>query len=310
MIKAYLLQLSTGLTTFLLQSVDSVCNSLSRYVKHSRIVMNFITEPVKDSYFSKVTLPNYDHLPFRSQWNSVPVHKNLAIYSLETIERVSNFEVHEDDVWVITYPKCGTTWTQEMCWLLMNGMDFDQAKKVDLENRSPCLELFVENIKKVEEMKKPRLIKSHEPMALLPKSLWKKNPKIIFVVRNPRDALLSHFHHYIYFLGKSFVEEKESFIENRMKYGGFWEQVLSFYQLKDKENVMFLSYEEMKADLKSVVLKMSRFLDKTITDTELDKLVDHLGFDNMKRNPACSHKIDLEGIMKKRNLKEEDMIEK
>ena len=27
-------------------------------------------------------------------------------------DRIQNFEVREDDIWVVTYPKCGTRWTQ------------------------------------------------------------------------------------------------------------------------------------------------------------------------------------------------------
>ena len=30
----------------------------------------------------------------------------------EVIKEISQFEVRSDDIWIITYPKCGTTWTQ------------------------------------------------------------------------------------------------------------------------------------------------------------------------------------------------------
>ena len=63
------------------------------------------------------------------------------------------FEVREDDVWVASFPKCGTTWTQvilanqykaivqlysfvkEMVWNIMHGVDLEAAKATNLEER-------------------------------------------------------------------------------------------------------------------------------------------------------------------------------
>lgn len=55
-------------------------------------------------------------------------------------DRIRRFRVRDDDVWIISYPKCGTTWTQEMVWLLGNELDYATGAKVDLSDRSPFLE--------------------------------------------------------------------------------------------------------------------------------------------------------------------------
>ncbi|PSN52265.1 hypothetical protein C0J52_08332 [Blattella germanica] len=84
----------------------------------------------------------------------------------------------------------GTTWTQEMVWLLMNNLDYDTAKKEKLVDRSPymeysCLiskeetELFGvrDTVKIVESMKSPRCIKSHLSLELFPEELRTVKPK-------------------------------------------------------------------------------------------------------------------------------------
>lgn len=55
-------------------------------------------------------------------------------------ERIRDFVVLPDDIWIVTYPKGGTTWAQEMIWLLANNLDFATAKSVDINRRSPYLE--------------------------------------------------------------------------------------------------------------------------------------------------------------------------
>lgn len=48
--------------------------------------------------------------------------------------------VHMDDVWLVTLPKCGTTWMQELLWLIMHNCDFKKAHEEHLEVRSPFME--------------------------------------------------------------------------------------------------------------------------------------------------------------------------
>ncbi|MCP6082604.1 sulfotransferase domain-containing protein, partial [Klebsiella pneumoniae] len=52
-------------------------------------------------------------------------------------QKIQDFKVYPDDTWVVTFPKCGTTWTQEMVWLLVNNLDFEKATSTNLTARFP-----------------------------------------------------------------------------------------------------------------------------------------------------------------------------
>ena len=44
----------------------------------------------------------------------------------------------------------------------------------------------------------------------------------------------------------------------------------------------------MKKDLPAVIRRTASFLDKDITDTDVQRLADHLDFSNMKNNKAVN----------------------
>ena len=125
----------------------------------------------------------------------------------ERFKEVSHFftslKLREDDVWIITSPKCGTTWTQETTWHIMNNVQLQRTQE-RLFDRSPFLEMGVmrssdpnaaeEMIRKLDDLPSPRTIKTHLPLELLPPTLL-ATCKVIFVNRNIKDACVSMYYH-------------------------------------------------------------------------------------------------------------------
>ncbi|XP_052873036.1 luciferin sulfotransferase-like [Anopheles cruzii] len=234
---------------------------------------------------------------------------------LPLIEPIRRMAVYEDDVWVITFPKCGTTWTQEMVWLLNNGLNYERAAKQTLEERFPFLELSGalslidgDSVGRVQDLARPRHIKSHLPFMLLPEAIQTVRPKVIYVSRNPKDAATSFFHHYRNIVGFDGPREHffDAFLNDSLIYAPFGPHVRRYWEWsKDPAaNCLFLTYEQMKRDLCGVIAKVSRFLGRQYTATQIEELSNHLSVDSMRNNKSCNMD-DLLEWAKKTNYSEE-----
>ncbi len=51
-----------------------------------------------------------------------------GFYFRLNLHRVKRMKIYSDDVFIVTPPKSGTTWTQEIVWMLRNGVDLEKAK--------------------------------------------------------------------------------------------------------------------------------------------------------------------------------------
>jgi len=43
-------------------------------------------------------------------------------------EKVKNLKIRDDDVFLCSFPRTGSTWMQEILWLLGNDLDFEKAE--------------------------------------------------------------------------------------------------------------------------------------------------------------------------------------
>lgn len=101
----------------------------------------FNIEPLKNEFVTKVDCAGcHDHVEVSISDGSSRSCVMIQKYMDQFAERVKKMKVYDDDVWVVTFPKCGTTWTQEMVWMVNNDLDYEKALKVNLNDRFPFLE--------------------------------------------------------------------------------------------------------------------------------------------------------------------------
>jgi hypothetical protein len=107
--------------------------------------------------------------------------------------RWAHFEHRPGDVFVCTPPKCGTTWTQAICVMLVFGTTELDANPAEI---SPWFDLQLEPLDEVTRLldaqRHRRIIKTHTPFDGIP---WFEDADYVCVYRDPRDAFFSLRNH-------------------------------------------------------------------------------------------------------------------
>jgi aryl sulfotransferase len=197
----------------------------------------------------------------------------------EMRERIKNFATDEGwqrgldykpnptDVFIVTPPKCGTTWMQQIVHGLRThgSMDFDEISSVvPWINMAHDLGIDIY----APQAANPKAFKTHSKLNEVP-----KGGKYIVIVRDPCDALVSDYH----FMGEMFFDKnavsleefaREDYIPDR----GVHKHILAFWEHRKDENVLALSYENMKVDLSSTIERVAEFIGIEL-DEELRQIV-------------------------------------
>ncbi|XP_045445705.1 sulfotransferase 1B1-like [Melitaea cinxia] len=248
--------------------------------------------------------------------------------------KIYTMEVRPTDVFVVSYPRSGTTWTQELVWMVANDLDYETANKIPLTERYPFLEIcrfsvYVHPVMKkrfqeensdcerklklleyvtqsgvdqLEDMPSPRFVKTHLPLSLLPSTLL-DSAKVIYVARDPRDVAVSFFH-----LNKSmrtqgyigdFKTYWQFFIKDLHHWTPYFEHIKEAWEQRRNPNLLFLFYEELSKDLRAAVERVSKFFGKKFTEKQIADLCEHLSIENFKVNKSVNYDVMRElGILK------------
>ncbi|XP_014665779.1 PREDICTED: sulfotransferase 1C2A-like [Priapulus caudatus] len=222
------------------------------------------------------------------------------------MNQVENMKCMDDDVFVCSWPKCGTTWVQTIVMYVMNDANLDKFGDKTIEDIFPMLELIDitggTDIPDISAMPSPRLMKTHVPFKYLCEDIRerRKKPKIVYVTRNPKDAIVSFYHFDP--LGFSipgvtdpeyckwtFSQYLNCFFHDATTFGSYWDHNLEFWERKDWDNILFLKYEDMLKDPRTHVVKIADFLGKKLTEEQIDTITTETSFTKMKSNNMVNY---------------------
>jgi len=207
-------------------------------------------------------------------------------------EYISSFQTRPDDVFVVTYPKSGTTWVQEIIWQMYNEGAINSEH---ILKRVPFLETATSGmLPDPKTLPSPRLLKSHLSYNNTPKSGSKdKQCKYIYIARNPKDVAVSFFH-FTKTLSKNPLHGYNGpwefflklFMEGNVGWNFWNDHVLGWWEHRDDPNILFLKFEELKKDLPSHVRMIAEFLNKPLSEELNNRIADQCTFQGMTKNEA------------------------
>mmetsp|Transcript_5176 Transcript_5176/g.13952 ORF Transcript_5176/g.13952 Transcript_5176/m.13952 type:complete len:314 (-) Transcript_5176:158-1099(-) len=216
------------------------------------------------------------------------------------------YEAQPEDLFIATYAKSGTTLTQHIVYVMLNeGVPIQPDERLDhifphLEEvgadfvtNLPCIQNPASNGKAPAPF---RLIKTHLPRSMTPLSA---KAKYVIVTRNPKDVVVSFFHHtrgfekHYNFADGSFDVFFDLFLKGEVDFGSYFDFLKAWMAHRDDDNVLVVKYEDLRRDQEAVVRDIAKFLDSATLPAMLDvddgklmtDILEHTSLSSMKKDP-------------------------
>ena len=220
----------------------------------------------------------------------------------------NDFEFRDDDIIIGTYAKAGTTWVQQIvAQFVFNG----ETEGMPVGEISPWLDLRLPPLEvklpDIVAQKHRRFLKTHLPVDAL---VFSPQAKYIYIARDGRDVAWSFYNHHFYmndifydgirelpYLGPVWERPKtndlreyylEWFNNEGFPLWPFWENIRTWWEIRDLPNVHLIHYQNLKDDMEGHMREMAAFLGFEIDESKWDLMVEHCSFDYMKENATLS----------------------
>ncbi len=188
-----------------------------------------------------------------------------------------DYTARPDDVFIVTYPRSGTTWLQMILYQLTTGGDMDFPH---IAEQCPWFERVALNKRDLDKLPSPRVFKSHLPWIWIPK----RRCRYIYVARNGKDVAVSFYHFYkshFRYRG-TFDQFFARFMRGWVVWGSWFYHVKGYWRHRNDANLLFLRYEDLIEDLEGGIRRIIAFLDLDVSEERIPQIVERCSFAFMK----------------------------
>jgi hypothetical protein len=202
------------------------------------------------------------------------IHRSRKVIDVafDRLPASRNVTVLPGDIFIVSYPKSGNTWTR----FLLGNLIYqnEPVTFANVENLLPSL--YLHSDRKLRNL--PRILKSHDCFDPRYKTL-------IYIVRDPRDVLVSAYHYAIKLnaLPPGWGIEKfvpglldGSFDFGRLvnpRFGSWHDNVASWLAMRHNRKFLLLRYEDMLEDPERELVRVADFLGLEATPERLARAV-------------------------------------
>lgn len=204
-----------------------------------------------------------------------------------------DFKTEPGDVFIVTFPKTGTTWMQQICHQLRTG-GHTEFEEISDERIVPWFECgpFVGIDVRLPQIAHPRCFKTHARLSEL-SYLEAAGSRYICTIRDPEATMVSRFKFVHskhpgeteatdvndWAISFPFLPQKES------PFCDIWTYYLEIWKCRNVPHVLIVVFEKLKTDLASYIPKIASHIGLPAPSSDMQvKLEDLCSFDWMSKN--------------------------
>jgi len=215
----------------------------------------------------------------------------------------NDLKFRDDDIVIATYAKAGTTWMQQIVAQLL----FDGDPDIAVAEMSPWVDLRVPpkevKLPLLEAQTHRRFMKTHLPVDAI---RFCPQAKYLYIGRDGRDVVWSMYNHHLN-ANQTWYDAlndtpglvgppigpppddirqywREWLDRDGYPFWSFWENIRSWWAVRDLPNVKFIHFANLKHDMPREIRGIAEFLDIPIKEARWEAILEHCSFEWMKKN--------------------------